>query len=512
MLLRCRIVGKPSLTGLGKGCPSTNNLGAAIMPPALLRRSVGMQKYVHCALLSILLSPLAWAGSLVIRCVTVIDATGKPAQPGMTVVIERDQIVAISPCTKVRAPAGSQIVDGRGKFLIPGLWDMHVHGFKDKTWMYPLHLANGVVGVREMWGPEDASAWRMQHAKYDKPSPNVYLASPIIDGPNPTWPGSVAVADAAQARAAVDRYQANGADFIKVYDGVPRDAYFAIVDEAHKLGISFVGHVPDAIRVEEASDAGQKSIEHLTGVAVGASSEEETLFALKWAQTGDFLRRDLRADATYDESKAAALFARFIKNGTWQCPTLVVNRSYEHFDDGIFMHKEWLRYIPSDTRDLWKKMGDDTGKQRNAQYWSDAHRQFPEELKLVGRMYRAGVAILAGTDTYNPYVFPGFSLHEELSLLVEAGLPPMAALQPATIGPARFMGQAERRGTVEVGKVADLVLLDRDPLADIHNTTSIRAVILGGKWMPRASLDAMLAEAEATAAKPPSNSPGSTTN
>jgi imidazolonepropionase-like amidohydrolase len=131
----------------------------------------------------------------------VIDATGKPAQPDITVVIEQDQIVAIGPCTKVKAPAGSQIVDGRGKFLIPGLWDMHVHGFsteqgstvEGKTWMYPLHLANGVVGVRAMWGPEDASAWRAQHAKHDKPSPNVYLASPIIDGPNPTWPGSVAV-------------------------------------------------------------------------------------------------------------------------------------------------------------------------------------------------------------------------------------------------------------------------------------------------------------------------------
>lgn len=476
--------------------------------------------YVLCVFLSVLFSPLAWAGPLVIQRVTVIDATGKPAQPDMTVVIEQDRIVAIGPWKKVKAPAGSQIVDGRGKFLIPGLWDMHVHGFsgedgttsEGETWMYPLHLANGVVGVRAMWGPESANAWRAQHTKYDKPSPNVYLASPIIDGPKPTWPGSIAVADATQARAVVDRYQANGADFIKVYDGLPRDAYFAIVDEAHKLGISFVGHVPDAIKVEEASDAGQKSMEHLQGVALGASSEEETLFAVKYVKPGDFVRRDLRAEATYDESRAAALFARFVKNGTWQCPTLVVNRSYEHFDDGIFMHKEWLKYVPSGMRDFWKKMSEDNLKKRSAQTWDESHREFPEELKLVGRMYRAGVAILAGSDTYNPYVYPGFSLHEELSLLVEAGLPRMAALQAATIGPARFMGQAERRGTVEVGKVADLVLLDRDPLADIHNTTSIRAVILGGKFMPRASLDAMLAEAEATAAKPPSSPPGSTTN
>ena len=479
-----------------------------------------MQNFVLYVLLSILLSPLAWAGSLVIQRVTVIDATGGPAQPGMTVVIEQGQIIAIGPWKKIKVPAGSEIVDGRGKFLIPGLWDMHVHGYSGEpgttsegdTWMYPLHLANGVVGVRAMWGPENANTWRVQHAKYEKPSPSVYLASPIIDGPKPTWPGSIAVADAAQARAAVDRYQGNGADFIKVYDGVPRDAYFAIVDEAHKLGIAFAGHVPDAIRVEEASDAGQKSMEHLQGVALGASSEEETLFVMKYVQPGDFVRRDLRAEATYDESRAAALFARFVKNSTWQCPTLVVNRSYEHFDDGIFMHKEWLKYVPSDMRDFWKKMTDDRMKQRSVQTWDEGHREFPEELKLVGRMYRAGVAILAGSDTYNPYVYPGFSLHEELSLLVEAGLPPMASLQAATIGPARFMGQADRRGTVEVGKVADLVLLDRDPIADIHNTTSIRAVILGGKLMPRVSLDAMLAEAEATAAKPSSNPPGSTTN
>lgn len=169
--------------------------------------------------------PLAGASPLVIQRVTVIDATGKPAQPGMTVVIEKDQIVAIGPWKKVKAPAGSQIVDGRGKFLIPGLWDMHAHGYAPKpvgtavdvTWTYPLDLANGVVGLRIMWGPEDARAWRVQHAKYDKPSPTVYIGSPVIDGPDPFWPRSIVVADAAQARAAVDRYQANGADFIKVY-------------------------------------------------------------------------------------------------------------------------------------------------------------------------------------------------------------------------------------------------------------------------------------------------------
>jgi imidazolonepropionase-like amidohydrolase len=475
---------------------------------------------VLCVLLSILLSPLTQADSLVIQRVTVIDATGTPAQHDMTVVIEQDQIVAVGPWKKVTAPAGSQIVNGRGKFLIPGLWDMHVHNFANGSgdekwipWTYPLYLINGVVGVREMWGPENANAWRAQHAKYDKPAPNVYLASPILDGPKPIWPGTVAIADAAQARAAVDLYQANGADFIKVYSLLSRDAYFAIADEARKLGMPFEGHVPDAITVEEASDAGQRSMEHLLGVALGTSTEEDALFAERSTNlSGDFYREYLRAEATYDDSKAQGLFARFIKNGTWQCPTLVVLRSYAHFDDGQFMHREWLRYLPAPGPAYWKGESEQASRYMTAADWADAHREFLEELKLVGRMYRAGVGILAGTDSANPYVFWGFSLHDELALLVEAGLSPMAALQAATINPARFMGVADRRGTIEVGKVADLVLLDRDPLADIHNSTSIRAVILGGKLMSRASLDAMLAESEALAAKPAPNPQGPATN
>jgi imidazolonepropionase-like amidohydrolase len=474
---------------------------------------------VLCLLLCTLLSAFAWSEALVIQRVTVIDGTGGPALAGMTVMVEQDRIAAIAPSDKLKTPAGSQVVNGTGKFLIPGLWDMHAHDFAtspgddDGTWSYPLYLANGVVGVREMWGPEDANAWRAAHARYRKPSPSAYVASPIIDGPRPP-DGTVHVADAAQARAAVDRYQANGADFIKIYTLLPRNAFFAIADEAHKLGISFVGHVPDAVSVEEASDAGQKSMEHLIGVPLGASTEEVALFRVKplhgtfgdYDTTGEDYRRYLRAYATYDESKAATLFARFIKNGTWQCPTLVEERSWAHLDDDKFKHEEWALFVPYKDRSWWTKMS----KDMTAADWADAHRLLPEELKFVGHMYRAGVGILAGSDVLGgPYLFPGFSLHEELALLVEAGLPPMAALQAATINAARFMGQADRRGTIEVGKVADLVLLDRNPLGDIHNTTSIRAVIQGGKLMSRASLDAMLAEAEALAAKSAPN--GATT-
>jgi hypothetical protein len=168
-----------------------------------------------------------------------------------------------------------------GKFLIPGLWDMHVHGASDSRapWSHLLFVANGVVGVRDMSGPPDAHAWRATQASNPDPSPTIYLGSPIVDGPDPTWPDSIVAADEAQGREVVDQQQQRGADFVKVYSGLPRNVYFAIADEAKKRGIPFEGHVPEAVSAAEASRAGQKSIEHLTLVAEGCSKEEKTMAA-----------------------------------------------------------------------------------------------------------------------------------------------------------------------------------------------------------------------------------------
>jgi len=357
--------------------------------------------------------------------------------------------------------------------------------------------------VRNMWGPSNATAWRVQHAAYSKPAPTLYLASPIIDGPKPAFPGSIVVANAAQGREAVDLYKAYGADFIKVLSRVPRDAYFAIADEARERGIPFAGHVPYSVTVAEASDAGQKSMEHLLGVALGTSAQEEALFAEEPQTYGDRARRDLRAFETYDVSKAQSLFARFVRNGTWQCPTLTVLRSISHLNDPEFVNDKRLKYIPRSLRTQWDPKTDERFSQMTTDDQSALRDVFRDDLKLVGTMYLAGVGILAGTDTMNPYCFPGFSLQDELALLVEAGLSPMAALQAATRNPARLMSQSDQRGTLEIGKMADLVLLDRDPLADIHNAGSIRAVVLRGKLLARAELDEMLSAAEVEAARLP---------
>jgi imidazolonepropionase-like amidohydrolase len=437
------------------------------------------------------------AQTLAIQHVTVIDATGKPPQPDMTVVVESDRIAAVTQSKNAKVPKNTQILDGSSKFLIPGLWDMHVHGTAT-SWSYGLYLANGVVGVRDMFGPEDANAWRAQHTTYEEPAPSIYLASPIIDGPKPVMPRYIAVANEAQGREVVDRYKDHGSDFIKVYSKLPRDVYFAIADQARKRGIPFGGHVPYSVTAAEASDAGQRTMEHLMGLAVACSKQEEALMAEAPEGLLDLLLRDVRAFETYDDGKAQSLFARFVKNGTWQCPTLTVVRMGGHATDPQFLNDDRLKYMPKGIRTSWDPKNSPPSWRDEANSLA-LQRQFQEGLKLVGRMHRAGVSILAGTDTLNPDCFPGFSLHDELALLVEAGLSPLAALQTSTRNAARFMGQLDRRGTIETGKVADLVLLDHDPLAEIHNTRSIRAVVLGGKLMPRAALDAMLADAEAAA-------------
>jgi imidazolonepropionase-like amidohydrolase len=385
-------------------------------------------------------------------------------------------------------------------------------------------LANGVVGVRDMSGPPDANAWRAAHTSNEDPSPTIYLGSPIIDGPNPVWPDSMVVTDEAQGREVVEQQRQRGADFIKVYSRLSRNAYFAIADEANKCGIPFEGHVPESVTAAEASDAGQKSIEHLTRVADGCSKEEKSIDSEVQRQEALFLapgatmaqkinsgksiiRLNMRVVETFDEATAQSLFALFVRNRTWQCPTLTLLRA--QIDDPLPANDPRLKYLSREVRGKW-----DAGYYKNVPPEPRAaivklnRLQFDESEKLVGLMYRAGVPILAGTDAMNPQCFPGFSLHDELALLVDAGLSPLATLQAATRNAAEFMGQLDRRGTIEVGKTADLVLLNKDPLADIHNTRSIQAVVLSGKLYRRAPLDAMLAKAQTLTSTQDANASG----
>jgi len=432
--------------------------------------------------------------------VTVIDTQTGTESRDQTVVISGDRISDVEHSRKVKPVAGTKIVDGGHKYLIPGLWDMHVHTW-DYESTYPLYIANGITGVRDMFGPPDANKFRRELATKTIIGPHFYLASPIVDGHPAVWPQSIEVTTADQAKTVVEQQKQKGVDFIKVYSLLSREAYFAILAESARVGIPVEGHVPLQVTAREASAARQKSFEHLIGIPLGCSDREDELRKHMGPTTPmkERVAVIVEAGRSYNESKCNELFERLKRNGNWQVPTLTLLRSFGLLNDPQFVQDQRLHYFTSEYR-AWLAPKDDFRlKNWTADDFAREREQFQFSKKLVGEMFRAGVPLLAGTDTGNPYCFPGFSLHDELALLVESGLTPSAALQAATRNAAIFMNATDRYGSVSKGKVADLVLLDADPLRDIHNTTKISEVFLMGREFDRQALDGILASAEKAA-------------
>jgi hypothetical protein len=454
-------------------------------------------KLVFVALLAVSVSLLAQdhpVSETSIRHVTVINvATGEELKD-QTVRIQNNRIISVSTSQEGDATLPGS-VDGQGGFLIPGLWDMHVH-VHDKDEL-PLYVANGVTGIRVMSGEKDTAAFRIELAR-ETPSPEIYLASAIVDGSPPVWPGSLVIKKAEDARKTVDEIKAGGADFIKIYNRIPREAYFALAEEAKQQHIPFEGHVPDAITAQEASAAGQGSMEDLHGIAQACSSKQDALMSAinRVESFRERLAIVAEAYASLDQAKCRALFAEFRGNDTWQVATLTVQRLWGKLDDSKFTSDPRLAYIDHRFRDRWQeRLQPQIGRWNEGQFQM-ARYIFTMDEHVVGAMFRAGVPLMAGTDAMNPYCFPGFSLHDELALLVESGLTPLAALEAATINPAKFLGRTAELGTIEPGKVANLVLLGADPLADIHNTTQIRGVWLEGKHFDAATLRQLLETAK----------------
>jgi hypothetical protein len=433
--------------------------------------------------------------------VVVIDTeTGREARE-QTVIVSGEKIVDIRASGTTPAPMNARIVDGKGKYLIPGLWDMHVHGTRfDST--LPLYIANGVTGVREMFGPPDANKFRAELAAKHLIAPHIYLGSPIVDGKPPVWPDSIAVGTADEARGAVDEQKQRGADFIKVYSLLSRDAYFAIADEARRQNIPVGGHVPNSVTVLEAAAAKQRTIEHLIGIELACSSREKELRPKILAAKPIGIEFDalvLAALQSYSDWRCKGVFAELRKNGSWPVPTLAVWRSVGLLNDPQFTSDNRVRYFSGEFRDWMTGKADARMKEWSASEFGVRRDIFSAESKLTGELFRAGVPMLAGTDVGNASCFPGFSLHDELALLVESGLTPLAALQAATRNAAISMNATDRYGSVSKGKIADVVLLDADPLQDIHNTTKISEVFLDGREFDRASLDGILRTAETAA-------------
>ncbi len=448
-------------------------------------------------------SPDEW---LVLSNVTVVDVRTGTLQPEQTVILDRNHIASVGPSKSAKYPRNAASVNCRGLFLIPGLWDMHVHlVFGDwfpgaREISLPLFVANGVTGVRDMGSELDiVQRWRNEIEAGRLIGPRIYTPGPMLDGPKPRFPSSVAIATPEDAHRAVADLKRRGADFIKLQSLIPRDAVFAIAEEARKREIPFEGHVPDSVRASEMSQAGMKSFEHLIGIFEGSSPAEDDF--LKGNKTeGRFL-------ATYDPARAASLAELLAKNQTWQCPTLVWERGGNLIDASDFSKDERVKYVPASWKNkTWKRFTEEITQGYGTDDLATRKRFIEKELEVVGMLHKAGVPFLAGTDTpAGVHIFPGYSLHEELQRFVAAGFTPLEALQTATINPARFFGIEDQAGTVETGKFADLVLLSANPLEDIANTQKIVAVLVNGQYFRRADLDKMLGRVEAAAHRHPEN-------
>ncbi len=466
--------------------------------------------------------------ALALTHVSVVNVESGQVSHDYTVVISGTRIVAVGP--RARIPVGARVINARGKVLIPGLWDMHSHSLDRWEWSSLLNVANGVTGFRDPGAvkPTDEIVRLRRSVEAGHTfGPRFVASGTIIDGLPKSRATYVAIDSPLAMRAEMQQRQRAGLDFIKVYTRLSRDVFFAGADEAKRLGIPLTGHVPLAITAAEASDAGMRSIEHSYRHRMAcATAEDEIRRLLRDLIAIGVAGEDQRYAATedsafvlglnsYSPERCRQLGERFARNGTWFVPTLVEMQTrfvseYPLSDEFKNRFKDLrLRYVAPERVLEWRTaMTLDAGiVQGQFSYGprgpdsllAERAREVANRLRMPADLAKGGALLLAGTDVDNrfPFLFFGFSLHDELALLVKGGLTPLAALQSATINPARFLGREQELGTVAEGKLADLVLLDASPLDSIGNTQRIAAVVLNGRYLSRADLDRLLNRAAA---------------
>lgn len=447
------------------------------------------------------------ASDYVITHVNVIDVRDGSVHRDRTVAIRGNRILAVDS----GGAGGGREVSGQGKYLIPGLWDMHVHINDGAEWFFPLALVNGVTGLRDMGGSlENLERWHAMRTAGTL-MPRVIAAGPILTGAvDDADPRIIKVVEVSQASSVVDSLAAHHVDFIKVHDWLSAPAYFAIIARARLHHLQVAGHLPVAIDAAEAADSGQASIEHLGN---GWAS-----LLLECTATGPQVKRQLRAligqrftindlplawgpvrlarylDG-YHPAQADSLARLLARDSIWQTPTLSSLALWLSVRDSSNVRDLRMRYLPAQEREAIGEFLNAYGQDRpSASSQAVSARYYELQTDLLRTLARAGVPILAGTDVADyPLLFPGFSLHDELARLVDAGLTPLAALQAATLGPSVYLHTSDSLGTVEPGKVADLVLLEGNPLDNIRNTSRVAAIIVNGRLIDRTERERMLA-------------------
>ena len=420
--------------------------------------------------------------------VTVVGMTrSAESMPDQTVVIRDGQIQAVGPRGEVTVPVDAVRIDGTGKYLMPGLADMHVHleYFEDPS-ILKLFLANGVTTVRNMDGRPRILEWKKQIEEGTLPGPLIYTAGPLLDGDPPLRTDNLVVRNAEEARAAVIAQKAAGYDFIKVYTNLSAEAYEAVLATAWENDMPVAGHVPRAVGLKRAI-SGQASIEHL-GDYADAVERDDSPFRSRDAWFKRFLGMPV------DRAKADLLGKEQARQGAWTVPTLVqADKALAPPD----LMRQWLAapevsYMDAEMRAMWEELNRRVTARMDDEDWRRVALGRQNRLMLVRALHESGAQLLAGSDTPNPFVVPGFALREELKNLVEAGLTPWAALATSTRDAARFADQLDGRGSVETGQRADLLLLESNPLEDVTNVGKLTGVMVHGRWFSRDELTRLL--------------------
>ena len=481
---------------------------------------------ILCALIGTARADAAPETKTILTAVTIIDVRTGAATPNQDVVIVDGRIAQIVP-TSQDGRSGATVIDTHGQFLIPGLLEMHAHPLdrRDSAAYLSLMLANGITGVRQMQGSTDLLAQRRAGKLiFPDPTPAI-LAIPgsILTPANAANPG--------MAVATIDAQKAAGADFIKVI-AVNAATFSAAQAEATKVGLPFVGHVPEGVDILAASKAGMRSIEHLgagDGLMVACSSEESSLkqeiaklpvlkgppfkipyleefmaWRMKRMLVNPVISSDpsdvdriARAAASFSEEVCTQAADVFVANGTWVVPTLIRLRTMELGDLPEFAENPDLKFVSADTLELWRDVAKDfTAKVPPASKAAFA-LAYATQLRLVKLLHDRGVKMMAGSDTGGGWLVPGFAFHRELDELARAGLTPLDILQMATLNGAEFLGRTATMGSIDVGKNADLVLLDANPVESVKNLHQIRGVVRAGRYYSRADLDSLMAAARA---------------
>lgn len=404
----------------------------------------------------------------VFRDVTVLTMESDEPLPHQDVVVADETIIRLAPTGSLALPGQVEVIDGSGRFLMPGLVDMHVHLFtsphSDNDLF--LFLANGVTTIRTMWGSANQRAWRDAILEGELLGPQMVVASPGFDGPGGPWP-TQPYDDPDTARYFVGAYADLGYDFIKVYNLLSREVYDAILDEAAVEGLPVSGHVPVAVPIDDAIHAGQRTLEHLLGYNRAATD------------TGLFF------NGTLDMVEVRRILDLTRARGTWNAATITVNAQGANNRDRYVSAPE-LQYVSPAMRTAWE-----TAPVYGFPSFDATHYEQNLEA-IIGEAYRLGAPVFVGTDAGFRYVLPGFSLHEELEHHAHTGATPYQVIRAATVEPIRYLGRLDQYGTIAEGKVADLILLGSDPFVDVRNAADQIGVMVHGMWLSAAEIEVRL--------------------